>query len=379
MEMQVSGVDGAEGSTMRRWRRRRRVRSWVLAAAGVAVLGVAAAATLGLGTGRAPAPAAGPRDARTVPVTRGDLVDYVVVEGRVGYGTPTPLRCDVTGTTTWLAPAGAVVERGETLLRVDEQPVVLLYGTVPMYRQLAEPATGTDVEQFEKNLRALGYSGFTVDDTFSAATTVAVKRWQKELGRTETGTVEVGQVVYAPGPIRVARQSVRVGAAVPAEVLTRTGTTRVVTASVEAAEAGWANPGTKVEVVLPDGRAIPGTVSSVGDEAIGGAGSAEGDGAAPAAGAAAQVTISVTVRDQQALTASKLGAVDLRYVVQQRKGVLTVPVSALLALAEGGYGVEVVTGAATRVVAVKAGLFADGRVEVSGAGLDAGMTVRIPQ
>jgi hypothetical protein len=58
--------------------------------------------------------------------------------------------------------------------------------------------------------------------------------------------------------------------------------------------------------------------------------------------------------------------------------VLTVPVAALLALAEGGYGVQVVTGTATRIVAVRTGLFAAGRVEVSGDGLTEGMTVGMP-
>ena len=57
---------------------------------------------------------------------------------------------------------------------------------------------------------------------------------------------------------------------------------------------------------------------------------------------------------------------------------LTVPVAALLALAEGGYGVEVVDGSTSHYVAVETGLFAGGRVEVSGDGLAEGMTVGMP-
>jgi hypothetical protein len=65
-------------------------------------------------------------------------------------------------------------------------------------------------------------------------------------------------------------------------------------------------------------------------------------------------------------------------VADQRKDVLTVPVAALLALAEGGYGVQVVEGSTTRIVAVQAGMFADGRVEISGTGIDAGTVVGMP-
>jgi hypothetical protein len=58
--------------------------------------------------------------------------------------------------------------------------------------------------------------------------------------------------------------------------------------------------------------------------------------------------------------------------------VLTVPVAALLALAEGGYGIEVVEGTTTRIVAVETAMFADGRVEVTGRGLSEGMKVGVP-
>jgi hypothetical protein len=58
-----------------------------------------------------------------------------------------------------------------------------------------------------------------------------------------------------------------------------------------------------------------------------------------------------------------------------RKGVLTVPVNALLALAEGGYGVRLLDG---RIVAVTPGLFARGMVEISGEGIAEGVEVEVP-
>ena len=77
-------------------------------------------------------------------------------------------------------------------------------------------------------------------------------------------------------------------------------------------------------------------------------------------------------------TASTRRAVDVGFTASERKDVLTVPVAALLALAEGGYGVRSSTAATTRIVAVETGLFADGRVEVTGDGLAEGMTVGVP-
>jgi len=59
--------------------------------------------------------------------------------------------------------------------------------------------------------------------------------------------------------------------------------------------------------------------------------------------------------------------------------VLAVPVAALLALPEGGFGVEIVEGNTTRIVAVKTGMFAAGRVEVSGEGIAEGMKVGVPK
>jgi len=71
--------------------------------------------------------------------------------------------------------------------------------------------------------------------------------------------------------------------------------------------------------------------------------------------------------------------VTVNFTSQQHKNVLAVPVAALLALSEGGYGVQVVQGSSSRIVAVETGLFADGRVEISGPGISAGMSVGVPQ
>ena len=71
--------------------------------------------------------------------------------------------------------------------------------------------------------------------------------------------------------------------------------------------------------------------------------------------------------------------VDVEVVSDRADDVLAVPVTALLALAEGGYAVEVVTDdGSTVLVAVDPGLFADGFVEVTSDSLQAGMEVVVP-
>jgi peptidoglycan hydrolase-like protein with peptidoglycan-binding domain len=279
---------------------------------------------------------------------------------------------------TWLPEVGHVVRRGEELLRADEQPVVLFYGTVPMYRALGAGAKGADVRQLEQNLAALGYAGFTVDDSFSAATTVAVRRWQRDLGLTGSGAVEAHRVVFARGPVRVAQRLARLGASATGDVVAVTGEVRVVTVSASASESTWAAVGAEVTVGLPGDETTPGEVTSVTTGAPGSAGSGGGTDTAES------VDITVAIGDQRLLDrldqTVRLDAAPVRvtYVVSRRADVLTVPVTALLALAEGGYGVEVVAPEGPRVVAVEAGLFADGRVEVSGAGLAEGLVVGVP-
>ncbi|MFJ2832974.1 hypothetical protein ACIPC1_36405 [Streptomyces sp. NPDC087263] len=159
-----------------------------------------------------------------------------------------------------------------------------------------------------------------------------------------------------------------------------TATTKVVTVDVRAADTAWAVKGTKVTVALPGGKTVAGTVSRVGTDATAAQPSGEGGQGDDAATGTdtATVPVTVTVARQTALGSLEATPVDVRHTVETRKDVLTVPVAALLALAEGGYGLETVDGTHTAIVAVRTGLFADGWVEVSGSGISAGQRVGIP-
>jgi multidrug efflux system membrane fusion protein len=314
----------------------------------------------------------------TATVTTTTLVETENIDGTLGYGEPVPLTNRLAGTITSTAAEGATVGRGQALYAVDQRPVVLFHGGVPAYRPLHVGVAGDDVRQFEENLRAVGYLGFTIDQTYSDATDRAVRRWQDDLGMEQTGVVELGRVVFLGDAIRVAEVRVRPGdAAAPEQpVLTYTGTTRVVTAAVDAGQRALAVPGEAVTVTapsLPGNGQVAATIAGVSTVAVAEEPAGEGEQES-----ATTFAVTCTIADQQALAGLDGAPVTVALVGQRRENVLAVPVAALLALREGGYGVQVVTGSATDIVAVETGLFAGGLVEVSGPDLAEGTVVAVP-
>src|SRR4029453_11419565 len=69
-------------------------------------------------------------------VTRTTLVDTKTVSGTLCYGEGGPVGAAQAGTLTWIAPVGSTVKRGQPLFKVDQRPVVALYGSLPLYRAL---------------------------------------------------------------------------------------------------------------------------------------------------------------------------------------------------------------------------------------------------
>ncbi|WP_307796651.1 peptidoglycan-binding protein [Actinomadura barringtoniae] len=277
----------------------------------------------------------------------------------------------LSGTVTGVPAEGAVVRRGKTLLKVDGKPVTLMYGGVPMYRALGVGSEGADVEELERNLVALGYGELTVDREFTSATADAVKAWQDDRGLAESGAVDASQVVFMAGAVRVkevkAAEGVRVAAGQVA--LSVTGTRRMVRVDLDADKQDLAVVGERVTVELPGGRSVRGRISKVGSVAK-----------QSGSGQDAKTTVEVDIGLDKGAKTGRLdeAPVSVELESQRRRGVLSVPVEALLGLKEGGFGVEVVEGAARRLVAVTTGAFGSGRVEVSGGGLREGMKVGVP-
>jgi peptidoglycan hydrolase-like protein with peptidoglycan-binding domain len=305
----------------------------------------------------------------TAVITRQTLIDRENHDGTLGHGDATTISSRGNGTVTGLPAEGATLTRGKAIFHLDNRPVTLLYGSLPAYRRLRTGVKGTDVKQFERNLWALGYRGFTIDATYSSATAAAVKNWQEDLDRTATGSVDPGQIVYASGAVRVDSLGVQVGAVVgPGTAVAKvTGTSPLATVELDASSGRLAKRGATVRVTLPDGKIVPGKIIKVVTVVSQG----END-------EADTTKIKVTIRFTSAVKSMGTAAVTVAFTAGERPNVLAVPVAALLALAEGGYGVQVVDGGRRRIVAVETGLFADGKVEITGTGMRAGMRVAMP-
>jgi hypothetical protein len=352
------------------------------------------AATTGAGQQGAPPPA-------TAVVTRQDLSAATPVTATLGYagsytvsvpggGTATGSSGAATGTggatLTWLPSPGQVIGQGQVLYKTDNgSPVVMLYGSVPAWRDLGEGDIGQDVAQLNHDLVHLGYADrgdITAQgwDYYSWETTYAVQLLEEHQGVAwPSGSLSLGQVVFEPEALRVTQVTGSLGGAASGPVLDATSDRHVVLIALDVSYESQVQVGDKVSVTLPDGSQTSGVVSSVGTVA---SSSTSTSGSAPT-GQSSTTTIPVTVAlsDPRAAGSLDQAPVTVYITTGSAQDVLTVPVSALVAQASGVYEVEVVGSRNTeRWVPVTAGpVFDDnnGRVQVTGA-LTPGERVAVP-
>jgi hypothetical protein len=359
---------------------------------GLVAGGVAAAANDG-GSGTASS-SGGSGQVATASVVRTDLTNTVQVGGSIGYsGSYAITTLGGGGVYTSLPQPGQVIRQGQPLYSVSNQPVPLLYGSIPAYRTFTTGMSdGPDVGQLNRALIALGYgTGLARSDHFSSATAAAIQRLQDALGASATGKLSPGQVYFEPGPIRVASVSPSPGA--PAQgpggtVLTATSLTPVVTVDLDVSEEYLVKPGDAVAVVLPDGvTTVNGRIKTVGTVAAcpnGGSAGTGSSGGSPCESSGSgnastpTVTVTITLNGTPPGAAYDQAPVNVNITTQTLRNVLAVPINALLALRGGGYGVDVAAGGTPRLVAVTAGLYSDTLVQVSGPGITAGTRVEVP-
>lgn len=369
-----------------------RKRPVVFVVTGVAVAAAAGFAARGVWSGHPQSSAATQSvPVSTATVTRTDVSARQLVAGTLGYqGSFSVVDELAPGVVTWVPGSGSVVGRGQVLLQLAGQPVILMFGPVPAFRDFVPGMTpGPDVRELQRNLAALGFDPGPADGQFGWSTEAAIERWQQAHGLTVTGTIPLGQVTFLPGALRITATVVPPGnpAAPGVTVLSGTSDTPAVTVSLTV---GGPNvrPGDPVLVTMPDGTTtVTGVVAYVGRVAAiasgsGASGQAAGQAAGQGSGGASQAVIPVTITIGRSAIPAGLDQAPVQVAITEQRdsNVLAVPVTALLALPGGGYAVRV-GGPAHRLITVTTGLFdaTTGLVEVTGPGLAAGQTVEVAQ
>jgi hypothetical protein len=342
--------------------------AWGPAAAAV-VVAVATGGVVAL-SGGAPATATAPA-ANTATVRMGKLSAAVSQDGILTYrarpdGSPFSVIDHARGTYTALPQAGDHVGCGGVLYRVDDRPVLLLCGAVPAYRSLRVGAAGRDVRQLNRGLHVRGAA-------FTARTRTALAALQRRRGARVTGALALGDAVFLPAPVRIAKVTGSLGgfARPGAQALNATSDRLHVQVNLDPSDQGQVERGDRARVTLPGNRTVTGRVDGFGRVAE-----------APAGQGAAGATIPtyIGLDDPGRARGLDRAPVGVEIVTAGVASALSVPVTALVGRSGGGFAVEVVRAGGRRdLVAVRVGLFdtAGGRVQVEGA-LRAGDRVAVP-
>ena len=324
----------------------------------------------------------------TTAVVRTTLTTTTQLSGTLGYAGSYQLTPQLPGTITALPLPGTVIHRGQSVYEVDGRSVFAWYGARPAWRRFAVGMTqGPDVLELEQNLAALGFGGeMSVDDTFTRATAQAVRDWQDATGQTVTGAVELGRIAFVPTALRIVSDDVPLGAVGgPSQpVVTASSPDLVVTVQVPATQTHLVHRGDRVTVTVPSGATSSGRVVAISSVAASSTDSSDSQGSqgsqSNGQNGPQQVTVPAQVRLDHPSIAAQLDQAPVTVMIADRqvRNVLAVPITSLIALAGGGYGVWVDAGAARHLVGVAPGLFADTLVQVTAPGLRVDDRVEVP-
>lgn len=347
-------------------------KTWVLAGAAVLVA-VTATGGVAVMSSAKQATSAAQEPASTAKVEKGKLSATVFQYGTLTYrarsdGSPYAVINQARGTYTKLPADGDKVDCSDVLYRVNNKPVLLLCGSTPPYRSLSEGDNGADVSELNANLVHLGYATRARLDPssayFSSETASALEKLQSKLGEDRTGSLDLGQAVFLPEPVRIASVSGELGGSAQpgAQVLSATSNTLEVQVALDPSQQGEVRTGDPAQITLPGNKSVTGKVDRLGRVAQipAGQNTSTGDATIPAY---------ISLDDPEKARGLDKAPVQVNITTKGVESALSVPVTAIVGKSGGGFAVEIVRADGRReLVAVKPGLFdtAGGRVEVEG-------------
>ena len=313
--------------------------------------------------------------ASTATVDRGTLSAMVSLNGTLAYrarsdGSPYSVINQARGTYTDLPDAGVNVHCGDVLYRVDDLPVLLLCGTVPAYRDLHQGDVGNDVRQLNQNLHSLGDVGVDPDaNQFTGKTQQALEALQHDKGLAVTGQLRIGDVVFLPDSVRIAKVSGELGGSAQpgTPVLNATSDTLEVHVDLEPSQQSEVPVGAYARITLPGNQSVTGKVDRLGRVAQSPAG--QNNNAGQNNPGDATIPAYISLDDPKKVGGLDQAPVRVEITTNGVEDVLSVPVTAIVGKSGGGFAVEVVRDDGRHeLVAVEVGLFdtTAGRVEVTG-------------
>ena len=283
-------------------------------------------------------------------------------------------------TYTELPQVGQVISQGQGLWAINGQPTPLLYGDITPWRAfMPGMPPGPDVAALNMDLDALGYGKELKGDSFTSATESAVTKLQAAEGTARTGQLPLGSVIFQPGAVQVTTVNPTVGQTVSAGqvVLQVTTTKRQVQVPLDATQQSDIKVGDKVSIVMPDNATTPGIVSYVSNVAT-----TPSSGTSSSGSSTPTVEVNITPTVPAATGTLDDLSVNVWITTAVAPDAYVVPVDALVAMSNGGYALEAAGATGTHyLVPVAVGLFDDANemVQVSGAGVRAGLKVVVPQ
>ena len=234
------------------------------------------------------------------------------------------------------------------------------------------PASGEVVRQLEQALLDLGHDAdgaLLADGVYDLDTYQAVLAFQAAVGLEPDGIIDLGEVTFLPQAVRVTDKRVAAGQGIsPGQaVLAISLSDKVVKMALPAKDQGVLSLGEPVMVEMPDLAEVPATVTYVAQNAT-------------VAQGGATFEVRIALDDPTVAEGLDEAPVDVTVISDRVENVMAVPVSALLALLEGGYAVEVdMGGGRTQLVAVEVGFYgSDNLVEVRSEALRPGDRVVVP-